>query len=108
VEKAHKIENVCLAGALLSLRVDGKEYRIDITRQSERLARATRRQRERFELSPTGYGIHWPDIDEDLSIDGLIGVKHVSLLAVTTRQKSAGARHRRPERTKVPADAISA
>jgi hypothetical protein len=22
-------------------------------------------------LSPSGYGIHWPDIDEDLSIDGL-------------------------------------
>jgi hypothetical protein len=108
VEKAHKIENVCLAGALLSLSVDGKEYRIDITRQSERLARATRRQRERFELSPSGYGIHWPDLDEDLSIDGLIGVKHAPPLAAKTPRSSIGARHRRAERTKVPVDAVSA
>jgi len=28
------------------------------------------------EEESTGYGIHWPDIDEDLSIDGLIGIKH--------------------------------
>jgi hypothetical protein len=40
------------------------------------LRNATQKQRENFEISPTGYGIHWPDIDEDLSIDGLIGVKH--------------------------------
>jgi hypothetical protein len=32
--------------------------------------------RENFEISPSGYGIHWPDVDEDLSIDGLIGVTH--------------------------------
>jgi hypothetical protein len=25
-----------------------------------------------FEISPSGYGIHWPDLDEDLSIDGMI------------------------------------
>jgi len=29
-----------------------------------------------YEISPSGYGIHWPLIDEDLSIDGLLGVKH--------------------------------
>ena len=25
---------------------------------------------------PSGYGIHWPLIDEDLSIDGLLGIVH--------------------------------
>jgi len=25
-----------------------------------------------FEVSPSGYGIHWPELDEDLSIDGMI------------------------------------
>ena len=29
-----------------------------------------------FEISPSGYGIHWPLLDEDLSIDGLLGVVH--------------------------------
>jgi hypothetical protein len=33
-------------------------------------------ERNNFEVSPSGYGIHWPLIDEDLSIDGLIGIVH--------------------------------
>jgi hypothetical protein len=40
------------------------------------LRNATQEQRENLEISPAGYGIHWPDVDEDLSIDGLIGVSH--------------------------------
>ena len=35
----------------------------------ERLARATSQQREDFYLSY--YGIHWPQIDEDLSFEGM-------------------------------------
>jgi len=66
------------------LRVDGKQYEIDLAKQSERLANATQRQRENLEVPPSGYGIHWPDVDEDLSIDGLIEVKHSSPFATTT------------------------
>jgi hypothetical protein len=29
-----------------------------------------------FEVSPSGYGIHWPRLDEDISIDGLLGIVH--------------------------------
>ena len=76
MNKAHKVENIRLSGATLTLTVDGKQYRVDIDEQSERLARATQQQRENFEVSPSCYGIHWPDVDEDLSIDGLIGVVH--------------------------------
>jgi hypothetical protein len=39
---------------------------------SERLARATPEQRIRAELSPSGYGIHWPFIDEDLAVGPLL------------------------------------
>jgi len=39
---------------------------------SKRLAAATEQQRLRAELSPGGYGIHWPLIDEDLSVNGLL------------------------------------
>jgi hypothetical protein len=35
-----------------------------------RLLNATRAQRSNVELSP--FGIHWPDIDEDLSIEGML------------------------------------
>ena len=34
-----------------------------------RLAKATQQQRQNFILSR--YGIHWPEIDEDLSFEGL-------------------------------------
>ena len=40
------------------------------------LANATDEQQQEFEVSPSGYGIHWPLIDEDISIDGLLGVEH--------------------------------
>lgn len=37
-----------------------------------RLLTATPQQRARWEISGGGYGIHWPDIDEDLSTEGLL------------------------------------
>ncbi len=37
-----------------------------------RLAYGTSAERERFEISGAGYGIHWPDLDEDVGIEGLI------------------------------------
>ena len=74
--KAHDIHDVKLSGTALTMLVDGRQYRFDIAQVSRRLARATPQQRENFEVSPSGYGIHWPDLDEDLSIDGLLGVVH--------------------------------
>jgi hypothetical protein len=80
MDKAHDIQHVSFSGTILQLRVDGKDYRIDVSDKSDRLRNATPKQRENFEISPSGYGIHWPDVDEDLSIDGLICVKHTSPL----------------------------
>jgi len=37
-----------------------------------RLLAATAEQRLRWELAGGGYGIHWPEIDEDLSAEGLL------------------------------------
>lgn len=37
-----------------------------------RLANATPAQRQHYEVAGGGYGIHWPEIDEDLSTDGLL------------------------------------
>ncbi len=41
-------------------------------RCSERLARASLLERSRAELSPSGYGIHWPLVDEDLAVGPLL------------------------------------
>src|SRR5882672_1972951 len=37
-----------------------------------RLLHATEEQRNNWKISGGGYGIHWPDIDEDLSTEGLL------------------------------------
>ena len=37
-----------------------------------RLAHATTEERDNWRLIGRGAGIHWPDLDEDISIEGLI------------------------------------
>ena len=37
-----------------------------------RLLHATREQRSNWKIAGGGYGIHWPDVDEDLSSEGLL------------------------------------
>ena len=37
-----------------------------------RLAHGSVAARANFEISGGGYGIHWPDLDEDIGVEGLI------------------------------------
>jgi hypothetical protein len=37
-----------------------------------RLLNATKKQRAKGQTCAAGYGIHWPDLDEDLSTEGLL------------------------------------
>ena len=37
-----------------------------------RLIAATAAQRARWQVSAGGFGIHWPEVDEDLSVEGLL------------------------------------
>jgi hypothetical protein len=39
-----------------------------------RLHQATDKQRQQWELIGRGVGIHWEDIDEDISVAGLLGL----------------------------------
>jgi hypothetical protein len=56
--------------------VDGRKVSVPIT-WYPRLAAADDKQRENWELLGDGQGIHWPDIDEDLSVSGILrGVHH--------------------------------
>ncbi len=56
----------------LVIRLPDREVRVRWENCSPILAAATTEQRCRAELSPGGYGIHWPLVDEDLSIAGLV------------------------------------
>src|ERR1043166_1353217 len=37
-----------------------------------RLLHGTARERQRWQLIGGGVGVHWPDLDEDLSVEGLL------------------------------------
>src|SRR6478752_7171197 len=37
-----------------------------------RLAYGTSTERANFQISGGGYGIHWPDLDEDIGVEGLL------------------------------------
>ncbi len=39
-----------------------------------RLRDATPRQRQRWDLLGSGIGINWPELDEDISVAGLLGL----------------------------------
>jgi hypothetical protein len=82
MDKAHHVSELSVSGSMLHLVVDGKAYEVDLAKESPRLAQATQAQREHIEVSPSGYGLHWPAVDEDLSVDGLIGVVHHGPLLV--------------------------
>jgi hypothetical protein len=72
----HDIRNLHFAGEYILLTIDGQEKRFRIKEISSALERAPQHERNVFEISPSGYGIHWPLIDEDISIDGLLGIVH--------------------------------
>ena len=55
----------------LILYLQGKKLHLPWSRCSDRLAHANTRERLEAKLSPGGYGIHWPLLDEDLSVQGL-------------------------------------
>lgn len=39
---------------------------------SQRLSDATEEQRNNYEFIGRGVGVHWPDVDEDLSLEGFL------------------------------------
>jgi hypothetical protein len=54
----------------VSLR-DGRKISVPLT-WYPKLLHATPEQRNNWKVAGAGYGIHWPDIDEDLSTEGLL------------------------------------
>ncbi len=51
--------------------VDGRIVSVPLA-WSWRLSEATPAQRNNFEILGDGYGVHWPDVDEDLSVERML------------------------------------
>jgi hypothetical protein len=72
----HLVANIRIENGMLCMDVDGRAINTPLSDLSTRLAQASDAELKHFEISPSGYGIHWPLIDEDISIDGLLGIEH--------------------------------
>jgi Protein of unknown function (DUF2442) len=57
--------------AITAQLADGRAISVPLA-WSWRLSNATPAQRRRFEIIGAGEGIHWPDIDEDISARGML------------------------------------
>jgi hypothetical protein len=70
--KDERIEAVYFTrDALVVDLMDGRTISVPLT-WYPKLRNATQKQRSHWELCGGGYGIHWPEIDEDLSTEGLL------------------------------------
>jgi len=76
--------------SILAFKIDGRVEAVYFTRDSlfvdlidgrtisvplawyPKLLKATAKERAQWKVSGGGYGIHWPEIDEDLSVEGLL------------------------------------
>jgi len=68
-------ENVTITDDTLSVDLsDGRTISVPIA-WYPRLSHAKPKERENWKLIGRGHGIHWEDIDEDISVEGLLAGK---------------------------------
>lgn len=67
-----KVQDVRVSEDTLTVDLlDGRTISVPLT-WYPRLLHATEAQRDNWQVAGGGFGIHWPDIDEDLSTEGLL------------------------------------
>jgi hypothetical protein len=70
---AHNVE--CTEDSLKVDLLDGRTISVPIS-WFPSLSQATKQQKENWEILGDGEGVHWPDLDEDLSVSGLLAGVH--------------------------------
>jgi hypothetical protein len=72
IKPGEGVKNVSFTEDALSVDlIDGRTIIVPLA-WYPRLLHATPEQRNNWEICGGGYGVHWPDIDEDLSTEGLL------------------------------------
>lgn len=67
-----RVKRVTVTNDLITFHlVDGRVIGVPLA-WSWRLSAATQAQRDNYQIIGGGQGVHWPDIDEDLSVDGML------------------------------------
>mgnify|MGYP001597693485 CR=1 FL=1 len=67
-----RVVNVMVTDDTLSVDLeDGRTISVPIG-WYPRLSHGTPVERANFQISGAGYGVHWPDLDEDIGVEGLL------------------------------------
>ena len=67
-----RVKEVSVTDELITFHLaDGRVISVPLA-WSWRLTEATAAQRANFEIIGDGVGVHWPDVDEDLSVEGML------------------------------------
>jgi hypothetical protein len=67
-----KIAEIDVSNELITARlIDGRIISVPLA-WSWRLSDASPDQRQKYELIGDGEGVHWPDVDEDISAQGML------------------------------------
>lgn len=72
VSPGERVKNVrCTKDTLRVDLLDGRTIIVPLA-WYPKLLHATPQERNNWKVAGGGYGIHWPDMDEDLSVEGLL------------------------------------
>ncbi len=72
MEKAYNVTDIKFEGDYLFFTIDNQIIKLKLSDISDKLAKSSDIERNDYKVSPSGYGIHWRLLDEDLSINGLL------------------------------------
>ena len=86
--EAIAIDVSCSRDALTVVLDDGRTVSVPLV-WFPRLANATELQRKEWEFIGAGIGIHWEEIDEDISVASLLNPERFMRLAITGLQPTA-------------------
>ena len=64
------VDLACTEDKLVVDLADGRSISVPLA-WYPRLLHATPLEREHWQIAAAGFGIHWPDVDEDLSVESL-------------------------------------
>ena len=85
-----RVESVDVSDDFLTVELkDGRRISVPLE-WYPRLVSATPEQRANWVIAGAGYGIHWPDIDEDLSTEGLLRGAPAPNLSLQRTREDAG------------------
>ena len=94
VQPGQRVKNVrCTQATLRVDLLDGRTIIVPLA-WYPRLLHATPQQRAKWKIAGGGYGIHWPDVDEDLSVEGLLRGLPAPRVTAQVPSKAAPARPR--------------